>query len=70
MNTAAELRGYTVNGKAHGLGSASAITPKLVSANCLGGPAFFAPANVATDGTNFLVVALACDNSSGAVQVK
>jgi hypothetical protein len=70
VNSAAELRGYTVNGKAHGLGTASAVTPNLVSANCLGGPTFFAPANVASDGTNFLAVALACDNSSGTVQVK
>jgi hypothetical protein len=70
VNSAAELRGYTVNGKAHGLGAASAVTPNLVSANCLGGPTFFAPANVASDGTNFLAVALACDNSSGTVQVK
>jgi hypothetical protein len=70
VNSAAELRGYAVNGKAHGLGTASAITPNLVSANCLGGPHSFAPANVASDGTNFLTVALACDNSSGTVQVK
>jgi hypothetical protein len=70
VSGAAELRGYTVNGKAHGLGTASAVTPNLVSANCLGGPTFFAPANVASDGTNFLAVALACDNSSGTVQVK
>jgi len=70
VSSASELRGYIVNGKPHGLGPASSITPTLATANCLGGPTFFAPTNVASDGTNFLAVALACDNSTGTSQVK
>ena len=70
VTTDAELRGYTVNGQSHGWGSASAVVPNLVSANCLGGPGYFTPPNVASDGTDFLSVALLCDNSSGTVQLK
>jgi hypothetical protein len=71
INNALELRGYTVNGKPHGLGSASPVASPLAGANCqAGGTSLFAPTNMASDGTNFLAVALACDTSSASSKVK
>lgn len=69
ISSSSELRGYTVNGVSHGLGVAADLIPSLVSTGCLG-PGYIAPPSIATDQTNYLIVAHNCDASSGSVQVK
>jgi len=70
VTASSELRGYTVNGQQHGLGAIADAVPTLASANCFGGAGNLAPLNVASDGTNYLVVAHNCDASSGTAMVK
>jgi hypothetical protein len=57
------LRFYTVKGQKHGIGASSALAASLVGANCQA--VAQALPSVTSDGTNFLVVAYACDASSG-----
>ena len=66
----AELRGYTVNGKSHGLGATTTLVPTLQTASQIvrcGNPE---RQTMATDGNNFLVVAHQCDVSSGTQSFK
>lgn len=65
-----ELRGYTVNGRQHGLGAATDLVPALISANCTVAQGSIGPPNIASDGTNYLIVAHLCDATSGSVTVK
>ena len=65
INSAAELRGYTLNGALHGIAPspAPALTVGATGCSASSRPA---PA-VSSDGTNFLTVVYACSNPSSAV---
>jgi hypothetical protein len=67
VTSTSELRNYVVNGVQHGLGAAADLIPSLV-AGC--GPNQTARPAIATDHTNFLVVAHKCNTSGGAPQVQ
>lgn len=69
LNSSSELRGYTINGVSHGLGVAADLIPGLVTANCAG-TGYIAPPSIATDQTNYLIIAHNCDASSGSVKLK
>jgi len=63
INSAGELRGYVLNGKLHGIGASTVIDSSLVTTNC-NGTSYPAP-SVASDGTNFLIVAYSCSAAGG-----
>ena len=63
INFAGELRRYLINGQLHGIGASTVIDSSLVTTNC-NGTSYPAP-SVASDGTNFLIVAFGCDASVG-----
>jgi hypothetical protein len=63
INSAGELRRYLVNGTPHGIGASTVIDSSLVTTNC-NGTSYPAPA-VASDGTNFLIVAYSCSAAGG-----
>lgn len=62
VRSTAELRGYAVNGQAHGLGTAVQITAPITGM-CLS--AFGLPV-IGSDGTNFIVIYENCTTASGA----
>lgn len=63
-----ELRGYTINGVMHGLGTATDLVANVDGANCIANG--FSRPSVASDGTNHLVVTHRCESSSGTAMVK
>src|SRR5205823_6103073 len=63
INSAGELRGYLVNGTPHGIGASTVIDSSLATTNCIG-TSYPAP-SVASDGTNFLIVAYSCSAAGG-----
>lgn len=65
VNSTAELRSYVVNGVQHGLGSSADLIPSL---GC--GPNSTARPVIATDHTNFLVVAHTCNTTLSGTQVQ
>lgn len=66
ISSTTDLRRYTINGTAHGIGASGSLDASLVTANCQTSSQPMPSA--ASDGTNFLVVAYACSAASGTVQ--
>lgn len=64
-----ELRGYSINGVAHGLGTISTALRPGPTPCGYGPPGLPATPNMASDGTNFLAVELVCDSTSGVTVV-
>ncbi|HWS70075.1 MAG TPA: hypothetical protein VN325_45515 [Steroidobacteraceae bacterium] len=63
IDSVGELRRYLINGRWHGIGATTVIDSSLVTTNC-NGTSYPAP-SVASDGTNFLIVAYSCSAAGG-----